>query len=70
MCIRDSIHVFDQWCHLATVHNEAELEAALQSRQTLAFDLDSYRLLLKHLLPSGKRQAGLFLLAGGVGKAG
>ena len=67
---RSDIHVFDQWCHLATVHNEAELEATLQSRQTLAFDLDSYRLLLKHLLPSGKRQAGLFLLAGGVGKAG
>ena len=67
---RSDIHVFDQWCHLATVHNEAELEATLQSRQTLAFDLDSYRLLLKHLLPSGKRKAGLFLLAGGVGKAG
>lgn len=59
---RTDIHVFDQWCHLATVHDEAELEAALQSRQTLAFDLDSYRLLLKHLLPSGKHKAGLMSL--------
>jgi DNA polymerase-3 subunit epsilon len=67
---RSDIHIFDQWCHLATVHDEAELEAALQSRQTLAFDLDSYRLLLKQLLPTGKRKSALLLLSGGVGKAG
>ena len=59
---RSDIHVFDQWCHLATVHDEAELETALQSRQTLAFDLDSYRLLLKHLSPSGKRKTDLIRL--------
>ena len=59
---RTDIHVFDHWCHLATVHDEAELEAALQSRQTLAFDLDSYRLLLKHLSPSGKRKTDLIRL--------
>ena len=67
---RSDIHIFDQWCHLATVHDEAELEAALQSRQTLAFDLDSYRLLLKQLLPTGKRKSALLLLSRGVGKAG
>ena len=51
---RSDIHIFDQWCHLATVHDEAELEDALTGRQTLAFDLDTYRLLIKHLMPLGK----------------
>jgi DNA polymerase-3 subunit epsilon len=54
---RTDIHLFDQWCHLATVQSDDELHAALQSRSDLlAFDLDSYRLALKHLLPSAKAQ--------------
>ena len=57
---RTDIHIFDQWCHLATVQDEAELEDALTSRRTLAFDLDTYRLLIKHLLTPQK--AGLELL--------
>ena len=59
---RTDIHVFDQWCHLATVHDEAELAAALACRGALAFDLDSYRLLLKHLMPPGQRKAELIRL--------
>lgn len=51
---RTDIHLFDQWCHLATVHDEAELADALGSRSTLAFDLDTYRLLLKHIAAPGK----------------
>jgi len=51
---RTDIHIFDQWCHLATVQDEAELEDALTSNFTLAFDLDTYRLLLKHLLTPQK----------------
>lgn len=52
---RTDIHLFDQWCHLATVHDEEELEDALtQSSPALAFDLDTYRLLLKHLSGPGK----------------
>jgi DNA polymerase III subunit epsilon len=47
---RSDIHVFDQWCHLATVQDEAELAEVLSSTQTLAFDLDTYRLLLKQLI--------------------
>ena len=47
---RTDIHVFDQWCHLATVHDEAELAEALSTRHLLAFDLDTYRLALKHLV--------------------
>ena len=49
---RTDVHVFDQWCHLATVHDEAELHSLLQARRhaaPLAFDLDTYRLLLKRL---------------------
>lgn len=49
------IHVFDQWCHLATVHSDDELADVLQSRtDALAFDLDTYRLALKHLMLPGK----------------
>jgi DNA polymerase-3 subunit epsilon len=43
------IHIFDQWCHLGTVNNEADLEEMMQSRSVFAFDLDSYKLLLKTL---------------------
>jgi DNA polymerase-3 subunit epsilon len=56
---RSDIHLFDQWCHLATVHDEAELEDALGSRKTLAFDLDTYRLIIKHLMPSAASRANL-----------
>jgi DNA polymerase-3 subunit epsilon len=57
---RTDIHLFDQWCHLATVHSEVELQDALQSRHSLlAFDLDTYRLACKHLLPLGKARAEL-----------
>ena len=51
---RTDIHIFEQWCHLATVHDESELSDALGSRSTLAFDLDTYRLLLKHIGTAGK----------------
>ncbi len=57
---RSDLHVFDQWCHLATVQGEAELEEALASNIALAFDLDTYRLLLKHL--TAPHKAGLTLL--------
>jgi DNA polymerase III subunit epsilon len=46
---RTETHLFDQWCHLATVRDEAELEDALSSRQVIAFDLDTYRLLGQRL---------------------
>ena len=41
--------------HLATVHSDEELADVLQgSPRSLAFDLDTYRLALKHLLQPGK----------------
>lgn len=56
---RSEMHVFDQWCHLATVQNEAELDDILSANTSLAFDLDTYRLLLKHL--AAPHKAGLEL---------
>ena len=63
---RTEIHLFDQWCHLATVYDDDSLAEALAagtgktSRSNLAFDLDTYRLLLKHL--AAPARAGLTLL--------
>ena len=52
---RTDIHLFDQWSHLATVQSDEELQEALQSRrEPLAFNLDTYRLALKHLLVRGQ----------------
>lgn len=51
---RTDIHLFDQWCHLATVHSDDDLHEALHNRsEPLAFNLDTYRLALKHLLVPG-----------------
>ncbi len=56
---RTDMHVFDQWCHLATVQNDAELDDVISANTSLAFDLDTYRLLLKHL--AAPHKAGLEL---------
>lgn len=59
---RTDIHVFDHWCHLATVRDEAELQDALHDRAMLAFDHDTYKLLHKRLVASGaKADRGLIL---------
>lgn len=50
---RTDIHVFDQWCHIATVHDDDALQDAISARHVLAFDLDTYRLLLKRLTSAG-----------------
>jgi len=46
---RTDIHVFEQWCHVATLHDEAELDELVNLRQQLSFDLDTYRLLAARL---------------------
>ena len=60
---RSDMHIFDQWCHLATVQNDAELDDILFSNTSLAFDLDTYRLLLKHLAAPHKAGLELKMLA-------
>jgi DNA polymerase-3 subunit epsilon len=64
---RSEVHVFDQWCHLGTADSDEALAELLQSRpQPLAFDLDTYKLALKYLLPPGK--AGVTVLPLNQGK--
>jgi hypothetical protein len=48
---RSEIHLFDTWCHLATVQDDNELESALADTPVSAesFDLDIYRVLVKRL---------------------
>ena len=50
---RTAMHIFDQWCHLTTVDNEADYAEALNGKSIFAFDHDTYKLLLK-ALNSGK----------------
>ena len=58
---KTDIHLFHQWRHLATVHDEAELEEALGSvSRVMAFDLDTYRLLVRHL--AAPRRSGVELI--------
>jgi DNA polymerase-3 subunit epsilon len=52
---RTDIHLFAQWCHLATVHSDQDLQDALHSRtEPLTLTLATYRLPLKYLLGPGK----------------
>jgi DNA polymerase-3 subunit epsilon len=46
---RSEVHVFDYWCHLGTVDNEAGLDNVPGTRSSMKFDLDTYKLLLKTL---------------------
>ncbi len=46
---KTELHVFDQWRHLDTLKSEDEFYAFDQPRHSLAFDLDTYHLLSKHL---------------------
>ncbi|MDX1757013.1 MAG: exonuclease domain-containing protein [Marinobacter sp.] len=53
---RTDILVIYNWMHVATVHREEEL-ADLALSGTVAFDLDSYRLVVKALMgPAGQRK--------------
>ena len=46
---RTDVHVLRDWCWLGTASDEAELRAILEAPPRVAFDLDIYRLLLRHL---------------------
>lgn len=56
---RSELHVFDQWRHLGSVRDEAELDELLRERRAgsgFGFDLDTYRLLLVRLLRPARSQ--------------
>jgi DNA polymerase-3 subunit epsilon len=46
---KTELHVFDQWRHLDTLRSEVELYEFGETKQLLAFDLDTYHLLAKQL---------------------
>jgi DNA polymerase III subunit epsilon len=46
---KTQIQVFEQWCHLATVEDDIQMDEAKQSRFEYNFDLDIYNLLTKAL---------------------
>jgi len=52
---RTDIHVIYNWAHIATVHDEAQLRELEPGGEALAFDLDSYKLLIKHVLSPAHR---------------
>lgn len=49
---KTQIQVFEQWCHLATVEDDIQMDEAKQSRFEFNFDLDTYKLLTKVLRKS------------------
>jgi DNA polymerase-3 subunit epsilon len=56
---KTELHIFYQWCHIATVDEDSHLEEAINSKYTFSFDLDTYKLLLKEL---GKRNTSIITL--------
>ena len=46
---RTEVHVFRDWCWLATVRDESELATVLDAPPRCEFDLDIYRLLVRRL---------------------
>lgn len=46
---KTEIHIFDQWCHIATVDNEADMQTAFERKTVFAFDHDTYKVLHKAL---------------------
>jgi len=60
---RTDIHLFDHWCYRATAHDEADLHAALEDGGAVAFDLDTYQLLVKRLAGKGRPNSQLIRLS-------
>ena len=43
------IHVFEHWVHIGSVNNEIDLSEMNTIKTDLLFDLDTYKILIKHL---------------------
>ena len=59
---RSAVHVFDQWCHVASVEDAPALDDVLHSRQPRGFDLDVYRAVAHRLASPLGRDSAVFLL--------
>ncbi|WP_291830249.1 exonuclease domain-containing protein [Marinobacter sp.] len=60
---RTDILVIWNWIHIATVHNEQELQDFQPGPEPVTFDLDSYKLLVKALLGRDREQHRIIQLA-------
>jgi DNA polymerase-3 subunit epsilon len=45
----DEVHVVDHWCYLGTARSESDIDDILSGAGDPIFDLDTYKILLKHL---------------------
>lgn len=50
------LHLFDHWCHLGSVSDEAGLAALIESRPPRRFDADLHRILSRWLSQPGNRE--------------
>jgi DNA polymerase-3 subunit epsilon len=57
---RTQLHLFEHWCFLSSVNNEADLHDVLAQRSTPVFDLDIYKLLQQVLLAVNANARGQF----------
>jgi DNA polymerase-3 subunit epsilon len=57
------VHVVHQWCYLGTARSEDEVPALLERARRPAFDLDQYKLLVRHLLAKRARIVELACIA-------
>lgn len=52
--LRDEVHLVDHWCYLGTAKDELEVEQILEDSSQAVFDLDTYKILVKHLNKNDK----------------
>jgi DNA polymerase III subunit epsilon len=57
---REEVHLVDHWCFLGTANNPAEITQMLEDASQAVFDLDTYKILGKHL---GKGSEGIINLS-------
>lgn len=50
---RDELHIVDHWSYLGTAKSAGEVEEILSATPRAIFDLDTYKLLAKHLKQAG-----------------
>jgi DNA polymerase-3 subunit epsilon len=48
--LREELHIVDRWRYLGTARDETEAAQLLQDASNVAFDLDTYKILVKHLM--------------------
>jgi len=65
---RSELHVLDQWCHIGTVRDPAELHELQDTVQRPLFDLDTYKILHRFLF-GGKTRPEIIPLNAAAGSA-